>query len=44
MRIYYAIYYEDETEVESLISDTKTDVNWRNDVSYLVSVILYINN
>ena len=44
MRIYYAIQYEDQREVESLISDSKTDVNWRNDVSYSVSVIQYINN
>ena len=39
MRIYHAIQYEDQREVESLISDSKTDVNWRNDGSYFVSVI-----
>ena len=39
MRIYYAIEHEDQREVESLISDSKTDVNWRNHVSYFVSVI-----
>ena len=44
MRIYYAIEYEDQREVESLISDSKTNVNWRNDLSYSVSVIQYINN
>ena len=39
MRIYHAIQYEDQREVESLISDSKTNVNWRNDVYYFVSVI-----
>ena len=43
MRIYYAIQHEDQREVESLISDLKTDVNWRN-FSYPVSVILYTNS
>ena len=41
MRIYYAIEYGDETEVEALLKDSKTDFNWTN-VIY-VSVILYIN-
>ena len=40
MRIYYAIQYEDQREVESLISDSKTNVNWRNDIYVEVSVIL----
>ena len=40
MRIYHAIQYEDQREVESLISDLKTNVNWRNDVLGGVSVIL----
>ena len=39
MRIFYAIQYEDQREVESLISDSKTNVNWRNDLRG-VSVIL----
>ena len=43
MRIYHGIRYEDQREVESLISDSKTDVNWINE-AYPVSVIQYINN
>ena len=43
MRIYHAIEYGDETEVESLLNDSKTDFNWTNDTDLFVSVILYIN-
>ena len=39
MRIFWAIPYSDEKEVESLVSDSKTDFNWTNDTFY-VSVIL----
>ena len=39
MRIYYAIENEDEKEVESLLRDAKTDINWTNEF-VLVSVIL----
>ena len=39
MRIYYAIEYADEKEVESLIGYAITDVNWSNDVLLGVSVI-----
>ena len=42
MRIYYAIEYGDETEVESLLKDSKTDFNWTNVVALYVSVILYM--
>ena len=40
MRIYHGIQYADETEVESLLNDSKTDFNWTD---LYVSVILYIN-
>ena len=42
MRIFWAIQFDDEREVESLISDSKTDINWTNE-AFSVSVILYIN-
>ena len=43
MRIFHGIEYGDEKEVESLIGDASTDVNWINE-AYFVSVILYINS
>ena len=39
MRIYYAIEKEDEKQVESLLSDAKTNMNWTNEYDG-VSVIL----
>ena len=39
-RIYWAIKYSDDKEVESLVNDSKTDVNWTNEASFFVSVIL----
>ena len=38
--IYWAIQYGEEKEVESLINDSKTDVNWTNEDFLFVSVIL----
>ena len=39
MRIFHAIRYAEENEVESLIRDSNTDLNWKNELQ-LVSVIL----
>ena len=39
MRIYQAIAYEDEEHVVSLLSDSKTKMNWTNECNY-VSFIL----
>ena len=39
MRIYHAIQYGDDKEVESLLSDVKTNINWTNEYE-AVSVIL----
>ena len=39
MRIYHAIAYEDEEDVVSLLSDSKTKMNWTNegvDVSFIL--------
>ena len=39
MRIYVAIAYEDEEDVVSLLSDSKTKMNWTNeidDVSFIL--------
>ena len=43
MRIFHAIRYADQREVESLLNDFKTDFNWTNVADTYVSVILYIN-
>ena len=39
MRIFWAIQFDDDEEVESLINDSKTDIKWTNE-AYYVSVIL----
>ena len=39
MRIYQAIVYEDEEDVVSLLSDSKTKMNWTNECD-IVSFIL----
>ena len=39
MRIYHAIDYEDEEDVVSYLSDSKTKMNWTNeclDVSFIL--------
>ena len=39
MRIFFEIQYGDDKEVESLLSDVKTNMNWTNEYD-VVSVIL----
>ena len=39
MRIFWEIRYGDDKEVESLLSDVKTNMNWTNEF-FGVSVIL----
>ena len=39
MRIFWEIQYGDDKEVESLLSDVKTNMNWTNEF-FRVSVII----